>query len=94
MPLAISWNKVLRRLCEHSSARHALTMFDENFIPFHPLTANDVSAALPDPASAVQVMVDGCESCARVCSDANATAGVVHGLGVDGISKRPNTAIT
>ena len=30
----------------------------------------------------------------RVCSDANATAGVVRGLGVDGISKRPNTAIT
>ena len=30
----------------------------------------------------------------RVCSDANATAGVVLGLGVDGISKRPNTAIT
>ena len=29
----------------------------------------------------------------RVCSDANATAGVVLGLGVDGISKRPNTAI-
>ena len=30
----------------------------------------------------------------RVCSDANATPGVVCGLGVDGISKRPNTAIT
>lgn len=65
MPLAISWNKVLRRLCEHSTAQHVLTMFDENFIPFHPLTAYDVSAALPGPASAVQVMVDGCESCAR-----------------------------
>ena len=48
MPLAISWNKVLR-LCEHSSARHVLTMFDEIFIPFHPLTAYDVSAALPGP---------------------------------------------
>ena len=31
----------------------------------------------------------------RVCSDANTTAGVsVLGLEVDGISKRPNTAIT
>ena len=30
----------------------------------------------------------------RVCSDANATAGVVLELGVDGISKRPNTVIT
>ena len=30
----------------------------------------------------------------RVCSDANATAGVVLGLGVDGISKHPNTVIT
>ena len=33
-------------------------------------------------------------SALRVCSDANATTGVVLGLGVDGISKRPNTAIT
>ena len=30
----------------------------------------------------------------RVCLDANATAGVVLGLGVDGISKPPNMVIT
>ena len=30
----------------------------------------------------------------RVCSDANATTRVVLGLGVDGISKHPNTVIT
>ena len=29
-----------------------------------------------------------------VCSDANATTGVVLGFGVDGISKHPNTVIT
>ena len=34
------------------------------------------------------------DRCIRVCSDANATAGVVLGLGVDGISKHPNTVIT
>ena len=41
-----------------------------------------------------------CSSCinigcvtVRVCLDANATTGVVLGLGVDGISRHPNTVI-
>ena len=35
-----------------------------------------------------------CTDAFRVCSDANATTGVVLGFGGDGISKHPNTVIT